>query len=112
MSSMPATAQTAGLERISARRVVPARRLVLALAAWAGVSVIFAAVQSTTELNPNKPALFLLFANAVHFGLWALTVPLLRVLVNRFPLQRGDVARHALVLLPSCFAIAFVCLEI
>jgi hypothetical protein len=83
------------------------RHLFLPLAAWIGVSLIFAAVQSTTELDPDKPALFLLFANAVHFGLWALTVPMLRALVGRFPLQRGRVVRHVMVLLPTCFCIAF-----
>jgi two-component system LytT family sensor kinase len=85
-----------------------ARRFLLPLAAWAGVSVIFAAVQRSTELDSNRSAVFLLVANAVHFGVWAVTVPLLAAVVGRFPVQRGQVIRHGLVLLPFCFAMAFI----
>jgi two-component system LytT family sensor kinase len=83
------------------------RRVLLPMAVWAGISVIFAAVQSTTDMGPNKPARFLLFANAVHFGIWVLMAPVLAALVARFPLQRGQAGRHALCLLPFCFTIAF-----
>ncbi len=102
MAASPETAGTAGFVRWGRLRHVT-----VPLGAWIGVSLIFAAVQSTTELDPGKPALFLLFANAIHFGLWALNVPMLRALVGRFPLQRGRVGRHVLVLLPTCFGIAF-----
>jgi two-component system LytT family sensor kinase len=81
--------------------------LLLPICAWLGVSVFFAAVQSATELDASKPPLFLLLANGVHFGLWALTLPLLAAMVRRFPLQRGEVVRHGLVLLPCCFIVAF-----
>jgi two-component system LytT family sensor kinase len=81
--------------------------LLLPICAWLGVSVFFAAVQLATELDASKPPLFLLLANGVHFGLWALTLPLLAALVRRFPLQRGEVVRHGLVLLPCCFIVAF-----
>jgi sensor histidine kinase YesM len=82
-------------------------RLLLPICAWLGVSVFFAAVQSATELDASKPLLFLLLANGIHFGLWALTLPLLAAMVRRFPLQRGEVVRHGLVLLPCCFIVAF-----
>jgi two-component system LytT family sensor kinase len=83
-------------------------RLLLPICAWLGVSVFFAAVQSATELDASKPLLFLLLANGIHFGLWALTLPLLAAMVRRFPLQRGEVVRHGLVLLPCCFIVAFI----
>ncbi len=103
MSASPEIVETSGFA-VSARL----RGLVVPVAAWIGVSVMFAAVQSTTELDPDKPAAFLLFANAAHFGLWALTLPTLRALVSRFPIQRGRAIRHILVFFPACFCIAFV----
>jgi hypothetical protein len=81
--------------------------IAIAIAAWLGISVIFGLVQGTAEVGSNKPLLFLLFSNGVHFAVWALTLPLLARLVKRFPLQRGAVLRHGLVLLPCCFIIAF-----
>jgi two-component system LytT family sensor kinase len=82
-------------------------RLLLPIAVWLSVSVVFAAVQSATGLDTSKPLLFLLLANGVHFGLWTLTLPLLAAMVRRYPLQRGEVIRHGLVLLPFCFLVAF-----
>jgi two-component system LytT family sensor kinase len=82
-------------------------RLLLPISAWLGVSVVFAAVQSATGLDSSKPPLFLLLANGIHFGLWATTLPLLAAIVRRFPLQRGEVIRHGMVLLPCCFLVAF-----
>jgi sensor histidine kinase YesM len=82
-------------------------RLLLPISAWLGVSVVFAAVQSATGLDTSKPPLFLLLANGIHFGLWATTLPLLAAIVRRFPLQRGEVIRHGMVLLPCCFLVAF-----
>jgi two-component system LytT family sensor kinase len=76
-------------------------------AAWIAVSLTFAAVQGTTELEPSKPPLFLLFSNAVHFGIWALCAPLIAAIVHRFPLQRGAIIRHAFVLVPCSFLISF-----
>ena len=84
------------------------RRVLLLLTAWASVSVVFTAVQASVELNPNKPILFLLFSNGVHFGIWALTLPLLITAVNRFPLQKGKIVRHALVLFSLSLIIGFV----
>jgi two-component system, LytTR family, sensor kinase len=82
-------------------------RPLLAIAAWLGVSVVFAAVQSATGLDTSKPLLFLLLANGVHFGLWGLTLPVLAAMVRRFPLQRGELVHHGFVLLPCCFIVAF-----
>ena len=81
--------------------------IAIAIATWLGISAIFGLVQGTAEVGSNKPLLFLLFSNGVHFAVWALTLPLLARLVQRFPLQRGAVIRHGLALLPCCFIIAF-----
>lgn len=83
------------------------RGFLLLLAAWASVAAVFTAVQASVELDPNKPVLFLLFSNAVHFGIWALTLPLLMTAVNTFPLQKGKIVRHALVLFPLSFVTGF-----
>jgi hypothetical protein len=82
------------------------RRLLLPVTAWASVTVIFAVVQYSIALDSNQSLLFVMCGNAVHFGIWALMVPLLSALVRRFPLQRGQMVRHGLVLLPCCFAVA------
>jgi two-component system, LytTR family, sensor kinase len=100
-----------GRERLEAQNAgtVQAPRAVRdAGAAWVVVAVIFTVVQRSTALESNKTALFLLFSNSVHFGVWALAVPVLAALVGRFPLQRGQIIGHGLVLLPFCFAMAFV----
>jgi sensor histidine kinase YesM len=76
-------------------------------AAWVCVSLTFAAVQGTTELEPSKPPLFLLYSNAIHFGIWTCCVPLIAAIVRRFPLQKGTIVRHAMVLLPCSFLLAY-----
>jgi two-component system LytT family sensor kinase len=108
MSLMAASAGRPTAARAAKRIRFKLPRLVLLLAAWVGVAVIFTIMQRSTALDSNKTALFLLFANSVHFGVWALTVPLLAALVHRFPLQRGQILAHGLVLLPFCFAMALV----
>ena len=83
----------------------------LLIAAWIGVSVLFAILQQTTEVDPAKPALFVLYSYAIHFGIWALSIPVLARIVRRFPVQRGQIIQHSAILLASCFALA-VCVSL
>lgn len=53
---------------------------------WAGSSLLFAAVLEISELG-HKRIGFALYSNAVHFALWALTIPLLALCIQRFPLK-------------------------
>lgn len=78
----------------------------LFIAAWISVSLLFAIVQQTTEVDPAKPALFVLYSYAIHFGIWALCIPVLAGIVRSFPLQRGKFVRHSFVLLPCCLGIS------
>lgn len=78
----------------------------LFIGAWISVSLLFAIVQQTTEVDSAKPALFVLYSYAIHFGIWALSIPVLAAIVRRFPLQRGKIFRHSAILLPSCLALA------
>ncbi|KAA6459130.1 hypothetical protein DYQ86_17845 [Acidobacteria bacterium AB60] len=108
MSSLPDVTSAGGCEpRHMNRNSTSFKVLLPAALAWVCVSLTFAAVQGTTELEPSKPPLFLLFSNAVHFGIWACCAPLLTAIVRRFPLQRGTIGRHALVLLPCAFLLAY-----
>lgn len=95
-------------EKVSGPGAKSLRRnnLFLFIGAWISVSLLFAIVQQTTEADPAKPALFVLYSYAIHFGIWALCIPLLAAIVRRFPLQRGKMFRHSSVLLPSCLALA------
>jgi two-component system, LytTR family, sensor kinase len=71
---------------------VPAR-LKIVLLGWAGASLFFTAVLEISELG-HKPLGFALYSNAVHFALWALTLPLLTKCIRRFPLKDSKRIRN------------------
>jgi two-component system LytT family sensor kinase len=57
---------------------------------WAGASLFFTAVLMVSELGGHKPLGFALYANAVHFALWTVALPLLSKCATAFPLSRGS----------------------
>jgi two-component system, LytTR family, sensor kinase len=61
---------------------------------WAGASVFFTALLEISELG-HKPLGFALYSNAVHFALWALTLPFLTKFIQRFPLKEPKRIRNA-----------------
>jgi len=61
-------------------------RLKVVILGWAAASVFFTAVLEISELG-HKPLGFALYSNAVHFALWALTLPLFTQCIRRFPLK-------------------------
>ena len=63
-------------------------------------------MQQTTDIDPAKPALFVLYSYVIHFGIWALCIPVLAAIVRSFPLQRGKLVTHSAIFLPSCLALA------
>jgi two-component system LytT family sensor kinase len=64
------------------------------VSAWAGASVFFTALLEISELG-HKPLGFALYSNAVHFALWALTLPFLTKCIQRFPLKDPKRIRNA-----------------
>jgi two-component system, LytTR family, sensor kinase len=60
-------------------------RFKIVILGWAGASVFFTAVLEVSDLG-HKRLGFALYANAVHFALWALALPLLSKVTPRFPL--------------------------
>lgn len=68
-------------------------RLKIVILGWAGASVFFTAVLEISELG-HKPLGFALYGNAVHFALWALTLPLLAKCIRRFPLKDAKRIRN------------------
>ncbi len=67
-------------------------RLKFVILAWAGASLFFTAVLEISELG-RKQLGFALYSNAVHFALWALTLPLLAKCIRRFPLKDPNRSR-------------------
>jgi sensor histidine kinase YesM len=68
------------------------------IAAWAGATLFFTAVLMLSELG-HKPLGFALYANAVHFALWGLALPLLSKCIRWFPLTRKKWWHGAVLLL-------------
>lgn len=75
-------------------RAIVLRQARLIVLAWAGASVFFTAVWEISELG-HKPLGFALYANAVHFALWALVLPLFIQCIRRFPLKDPKRIRNA-----------------
>jgi len=73
-------------------------RLKFVILGWAAATVFFTAVLEISELG-HKPLGFALYANAVHFALWAFTLPILVRCVRRFPLKAPKRIRNAGILL-------------
>jgi two-component system, LytTR family, sensor kinase len=76
-----------------------ASRLKFVILGWAGASLFFTAVLMVSDLGGHKPLGFALYANAVHFALWTLALPLLSKCTLTFPLSRGRRVWNALALL-------------
>jgi two-component system, LytTR family, sensor kinase len=72
-------------------------RLKTVVLAWAVASLFFTAVLLVSDVH--KPPVFALYANAVHFALWALALPLLSKCTRRFPLAHGRKMWNGAVLL-------------
>jgi two-component system, LytTR family, sensor kinase len=73
-------------------------RFKIVILGWAGASVFFTAVLVISALG-HKPVGFVLYANAIHFALWALALPLLSKATLRFPLTRTKWWHGAILLL-------------
>ena len=73
-------------------------RIKFVILGWAAATVFFTAVLEISELG-HKPLGFALYSNAVHFALWALTVPFFVRCVRRFPLKVPNRVRNAGILL-------------
>lgn len=63
------------------------------VAGWAGACLFFTAVLEISELGRKRLG-FALYSNAVHFALWALTLPLLSACIQRFPLKGPNRIRN------------------
>jgi hypothetical protein len=83
-------------------------RLKLVVLGWAGASLFFTAVLMVSDIGGDKPLAFALYANAVHFALWALALPVLSRCVRRFPLIHAKRMRNAAVLLLTVAGFGFV----
>jgi two-component system, LytTR family, sensor kinase len=86
-------------ERKVAGSMFTAARLKFVILGWAGATLFFTAVLLLSDLDGDKPVGFALYANAVHFALWILVLPLLAKCVRRFPLSQGKRAWNASALL-------------
>jgi two-component system, LytTR family, sensor kinase len=73
-------------------------RIKFVILGWAAATVFFTAVLEISELG-HKPLGFALYSNAVHFALWAFTVPIFVRCVRRFPLKAPNRVRNAGILL-------------
>jgi sensor histidine kinase YesM len=69
-------------------------RFKVVILGWVAASVFFTAVLEVSELG-HKPLGFALYSNALHFALWALTLPLLTKAIRRFPLKDPNRIRNA-----------------
>ncbi|HXE33685.1 MAG TPA: histidine kinase [Verrucomicrobiae bacterium] len=83
-------------------------RLKLVILGWAVASLFFTAVLMVSDIGGDKPLAFALYANAVHFALWALALPVLSRCVRRFPLSHAKRIRNAVVLLLTVAGFGFV----
>jgi sensor histidine kinase YesM len=82
-------------------------RIKYVIAGWAAATVFFTAVLEISELG-HKPLGFALYSNAVHFALWALTLPILVRCIRRFPLKEPQRIRNAGILLILIAALAMI----
>jgi len=81
-------------------------RIRFVLAGWALASLFFTAVLLVGNIGDHKPPAFALYANAVHFGLWTLLLPLLTQCTRSFPLDESRRSRNAAALLLIVAALA------
>jgi hypothetical protein len=76
-----------------------ATRIKFVILGWVAASLFFTAVLMISDLGGHKPFVFALYANAIHFALWALVLPLLSKCTLTFPLRPGKRVWNAVVLL-------------
>ena len=72
---------------------------------WVGASVFFTVVLEISELGRKRLG-FALYSNAVHFALWALTLPVLAKCIQRFPLKDPHRIRNGGICLVLVAALA------
>jgi two-component system, LytTR family, sensor kinase len=82
-------------------------RIKFVIVGWAAATVFFTAVLEISELG-HKPLGFALYANAVHFALWALTLPIFVRCIRRFPLKEPKRIRNAGILLILIAVLAMI----
>jgi sensor histidine kinase YesM len=68
--------------------MVTRTRLKFVIIGWACATLFFTVVLMVSDLDGDKPLGFALYANAVHFALWTLALPLLSKSTSIFPLGR------------------------
>lgn len=73
-------------------------RLKFVILGWAAASLFFTALLELSELG-HKPIAFALYSSAVHFALWALTLPILIHCVKRFPIKSKRIRNVAIRLI-------------
>ena len=93
--------------RLAPQQQVFLRRAAGVLLAWAGASLFFTGVLVLSELG-HKPLGFALYANALHFALWALALPVLSKCNRRLPLDGAHRIRNGALLLAVIVALAAV----
>ena len=71
-------------------------RVRIVILAWAGASVFFTALLELSEFG-HKPLGFALYANAVHFAFWGLTLPLLEKCIEPFALKKPNRIRNGAI---------------
>ena len=81
------------------------RRAVLVLLAWAAVSLFFTGVLVLSDLG-RKPLGFALYANALHFALWALALPILSKCSRMLALDGANRIRNGALVLAVIVALA------
>src|SRR5262245_32881697 len=75
------------------------KRIVVVAFGWAGATIFFSALLAVSEPGSHKPLDFVLYVNAMHYAIWALSLPPLAECVQRFPFSQGDQLRHGAALL-------------
>jgi two-component system, LytTR family, sensor kinase len=81
-------------------------QLKFAILGWAGATLFFTAVLMVSDPGGDKTLGFALYANAVHFALWLLVLPLLSKCTHKFPFGRGRKLWNVPVLLGAVAAFA------
>jgi hypothetical protein len=78
-------------------RAIILRRARLTVLVWAGASLFFTAVLMVSDLGGHKTLSFALYANAVHFALWTLALPVLSRCTRAFPIRHGKIWNIAVI---------------
>lgn len=88
-------------------------RIRFALLGWALASLFFTAVLLVGSIGDQKPPMFALYANAVHFALWTLLLPFLNRCTRNFPLDgpRRGLNMAALLLIVAAIAAPVVLVQ-